>query len=82
MNNFIDEYIISQAKDFIDRYTTDILWFDGEWQRPASYYKTPEIVAYFYNRAKGKKEVVSNDRLGKGTREHHGDFYSRQLEPW
>ncbi len=90
VRNFIDELIVPQAKDFIDKYDPDILWFDGEWQRPAEYYRTPEIVAYFYNRARGRKEVVSNDRLGRGTREHHGDFYTSETdevvekmdEPW
>ncbi|MBD3288419.1 alpha-L-fucosidase, partial [candidate division KSB1 bacterium] len=80
VTDFINEYIVPQAKDFIDRYNPDILWFDGEWQRPASYYKTPEIVAYFYNQAEGAKEVVANDRLGKGTREHHGDFYTSETD--
>ncbi len=90
VTNFIDEYIVPQAKDFIDKYKPDILWFDGEWHRPANYYKTPEIVAYFYNQAEGKKEVLANDRMGKGTRNHHGDFYTsetdevvtRMSEPW
>ncbi|MCF8225137.1 MAG: alpha-L-fucosidase [Bacteroidales bacterium] len=90
VTDFIDELIVPQAKDFIDRYDPDILWFDGEWQRPASYYRTPEIVAYFYNWAEGRKEVVSNDRLGMGTRGEHGDFYTsetdevveRMNEPW
>jgi len=90
VNHFIDELIVPQAKDFIDTYDPDILWFDGEWQRPAEYYRTPEIVAYFYNRAEGRKEVVSNDRLGMGTREEHGDFYTSETdevvekmdEPW
>jgi alpha-L-fucosidase len=90
VRSFIDELIVPQAKDFIDRYDPDILWFDGEWQRPASYYRTPEIVAYFYNRAEGRKEVASNDRLGRGTRGVYGDFYTsetdevveRMDEPW
>jgi len=80
VRDFIDEYIVPQAKDFIDRYDPDILWFDGEWHRPATYYKTPDIVAYFYNRAAGRKEVVSNDRLGIGTREAHGDFYTSETD--
>ena len=80
VRNFIDEYTVPQAKEFIDRYDPDILWFDGEWQRPAAYYKTPEIVAYFYNKAEGRKEVVSNDRLGIGTREEHGDFYTSETD--
>ncbi len=80
VRSFINELIVPQAKDFIDKYDPDILWFDGEWQRPAGYYRTPEIVAYFYNRAEGRKEVVSNDRLGEGTREEHGDFYTSETD--
>ena len=78
--HFVDDYIVPQAKEFIDKYDPDILWFDGEWQRPAEYYKTPDIVAYFYNRAEGRKEVAANDRLGAGTREHHGDFYTSETD--
>lgn len=80
VTNFIDEYIVPQAKDFIDNYNPDILWFDGEWQRLSEYYKTPEIVAYFYNKNEGRKEVVSNDRLGSETREHNGDFHTSETD--
>jgi alpha-L-fucosidase len=78
--NFIDDYIVPQVKDYIDNYNPDILWFDGEWQRSAEYYRTPDIVAYFYNQAAGRKEVVSNDRMGQGTRRHHGDFYTSETD--
>lgn len=90
VKDFITQLIVPQAREFIDKYDPDILWFDGEWSRPAGYYRTPEIVAYFYNRAEGRKKVASNDRLGKGTREGHGDFYTSETdevverldEPW
>ncbi|MGC9343951.1 MAG: alpha-L-fucosidase, partial [Bacteroidales bacterium] len=80
VRNFIEDYIVPQAKEYIDEYDPDILWFDGEWQRPAEYYKTPEIVAYFYNQAEGRKDVAANDRLGRGTREEHGDFYTSETD--
>lgn len=80
VTNFIDEYIVPQAKDFIDQYNPDILWFDGEWQRSSAYYKTPEIVAYFYNKNDGNKEVATNDRLGGDTREKYGDFYTSETD--
>jgi len=78
--NFTDQYIIPQAKDFIDKYDPDILWFDGEWQRPATYYKTPALVAYFYNQAEGRKEVASNDRMGMETRRKYGDFFTSETD--
>jgi len=80
VQHFINDLILPQAKDFIDRYDPDILWFDGEWQRPAGYYRTPDIVAYFYNQAEGRKEVLSNDRLGQGTRGEYGDFYTSETD--
>ncbi len=78
--DFIDEYIIPQAKDYIDQYDPDMLWFDGEWQRPADYYRTPDIVAYFYNQAAGRKKVVANDRMGMETRRAHGDYYTSETD--
>ena len=80
VKNFIDDYIVPQAKDFIDKYDPDILWFDGEWKRSSDYYKTPDIVAYFYNKALGRKEVVANDRMGADTRKKHGDFYTSETD--
>lgn len=80
VRNFVDQYILPQAKEFIDKYDPDILWFDGEWKRPAAYYRTPEIVAYFYNKAEGRKEVVANDRLGMDGRKQHGDFYTSETD--
>lgn len=80
VRDFVRELIVPQAMEYIDKYDPDILWFDGEWQRPAEYYRTPDLVAYFYNKAGGRKEVVSNDRFGKDTRWKHGDFYTSETD--
>lgn len=76
--NFIDHYTVPLIKEFIDHYDPDILWYDAEWTKSAEYYKTPQLTAYFYNRA--KKEVAVNDRHGKGTRHHSGDFYTSEFD--
>lgn len=78
VRDFINDYIYPQVIEFIDKYDPDILWFDGEWDRPAEYYKTKEMVAHFYNHAEGRKEVAVNDRLGKGERDVHGDFFTSE----
>ncbi|MFC1558256.1 alpha-L-fucosidase [candidate division KSB1 bacterium] len=78
VGDFINEYIYPQAVSFIDKYDPDILWFDGEWSDTEDYYKTKDIVSYFYNNAEGRKEVVVNDRLGKGNRDVHGDFFTSE----
>jgi len=80
VTDFFEEYMLPQAKEFIDKYDPDLLWFDGEWHHSADFYKTPELVAYFYNKADGRKEVGTNDRMGKDTRKRHGDFYTSETD--
>ncbi|MEI7900599.1 MAG: alpha-L-fucosidase [bacterium] len=75
VRNCFRQYTTPLIKEAIDRFDPDGLWFDGEWTDPAESLDTRELAAYFYNKAAGRKEVTVNDRLGKGTRDHHGDYY-------
>ena len=78
--DFVRDYLVPQAKEFIDRYEPDILWFDGEWERPSDYFRTRDLAAYLYNRAEGRRTVVVNDRFGKESRRVHGDFYTSETD--
>jgi alpha-L-fucosidase len=80
-------------KELIDRTDPDILWFDGEWEAPAARWRSPEIAAYYYDRAAASgREVAINDRFGKDTRGKAGwgDYYTSeyhviegfQAHPW
>ena len=65
VRDFYDEYINPAAVEFFDKYDPDIFWGDGDWGGPdANGRKTRPMIAYFLNRAEGRKEVVFNDRLG------------------
>ena len=79
VRDFVQDYIVPQAKEFIVKYDPDILWFDGEWDLPVEQRGTREIVAYFYNHAEGRKPVAANDRIGADTRGKHGDFYTSEF---
>ncbi|MDR1381505.1 MAG: alpha-L-fucosidase, partial [Tannerella sp.] len=72
--DFFTDYLVPQAREFIDMYDPDILWFDGEWDSPMEELHTPDIISYFYNRAEGRKEVALNDRNGR-SRHKIGDFF-------
>jgi alpha-L-fucosidase len=74
VEDFFGDYIVPQAKEFINMYDPDILWFDGDWEMFAEEYRSPEIIAHFYNHACGRKEVALNDRNGR-TRFKIGDFF-------
>ena len=67
VKDFVCDYTVPQATDFIDRYDPDLLWYDGDWTSDATANGGYDIAAYFYNRAEGRKEVAVNDRYGFGT---------------
>ncbi|HZZ20530.1 MAG TPA: alpha-L-fucosidase, partial [Opitutaceae bacterium] len=74
VKDFIGDYIIPQANEFVDKYDPDILWLDGDWTAMAEEIGSPEIVSHFYNQAEGRKEVAANDRFGRFLRFNSGDF--------
>jgi alpha-L-fucosidase len=75
VENYYDQYMTPLVKEMIDRFDPDGLWQDGEWSTPSETLRSRELAAYFYNHAQGRKEVTVNDRYGKGTRNHHGDYF-------
>ncbi len=78
VHDYATEYLVPQAKEFIDKYDPDIIWYDGEWTTPAEQLHTYDISAYLYNKTEGRKEVAVNDRYGRGTRSKLGDFYTSE----
>ncbi|HXQ81238.1 MAG TPA: alpha-L-fucosidase [Opitutaceae bacterium] len=78
VRDFVADYIIPQATEFIDRYDPDILWLDGDWTTFAEELGSRQIVSYFYNQASGRKTVASNDRLGRFMRFNSGDFFTSE----
>lgn len=88
LRDFYNDLINPQAIEFIDKYDPDILWFDGDWVVGADERNSRAIVAYFYNRAQGRKEVVVNDRMGLSrlvptagqdpSAKPHGDYYTSE----
>ncbi|MDR9826058.1 alpha-L-fucosidase, partial [Vibrio sp. FNV 38] len=65
VKDFVRDYIGPQTTEFIDKYDPDIFWGDYDWMTPAESNGSYDIVAYLYNHAEGRKEVATNDRLGK-----------------
>lgn len=82
VKDYLKDYLIPQAAEFIDIYDPDILWYDGDWTTPVEELGTYEIAAYFYNQAEGRKEVAVNDRYGmvngKTLRNIRGDIFTSE----
>lgn len=76
--NYVDNHMIPQMKDLVMRYTPDIVWTDGEWDKPSKDWKSEEFLAWLYNESPVKQSVVVNDRWGSETRSKHGGVYTTE----
>ncbi|MCL5005677.1 MAG: alpha-L-fucosidase [Acidobacteria bacterium] len=75
---YVTEHMLPQMKDLVDRYHPSILWTDGEWEHPSSFWKSTQFLAWLYNDSPVKDEIVVNDRWGSETRGHDGGFYTSE----
>ncbi len=82
VDDYVDGFMVPQVRELIDLYTPDFIYFDGEWDHPPEFWKSRELVAYYYNQALYRgQDVLVNDRFGKypdgsSVRGHHGDVYN------
>ncbi|CAG9862030.1 unnamed protein product [Phyllotreta striolata] len=73
---FVDNKILPEMKELVEAYHPSIVWSDGDWEAPDTYWKSTEFLAWLYNDSPVKDYVVVNDRWGKGTNCQHGDIYT------
>ena len=79
--SYINNYMIPQFKDVVQKYRPDIIFSDGEWDRNSSEWKSEEFLAWLYNDSNAPKDVVVNDRWGGETRFKHGGYFSTEYDP-
>lgn len=79
---YVDDFMVPQIKELIDKFHPDYLCFDGEWDHGYTYWRSRQILAYYYNQAAQRgQEVIMNDRFGQkkdnvsDTRGVYGDFF-------
>lgn len=75
---YVDEHMIPQLKDLVMRYSPDLVWTDGEWEKPSKAWKSEEFLAWLFNESPVKNTVAVNDRWGSETRSKHGGFYTTE----
>jgi len=76
-----DEILIPQLKELVELYNPSLIFTDGgEWDFSEEYSQVKEFMAWLYNNAPNKDEVVINDRFCVGMPGNHGDYYSTEYK--
>jgi len=78
VKRYVEEHMLPQMKDLVERYKPSIVWPDGEWDHPSGVWRSTEFLAWLYNESPVKDEVVVDDRWGKDCRSKHGGFYTTE----
>jgi alpha-L-fucosidase len=80
-DKYVDDHLIPQLKELVMNYKPAVIFGDaGEWDRTAQEWKTIDFLAWLYNQAPNRDEVVVNDRFGKDMPGKHGDYYSSEYQ--
>jgi alpha-L-fucosidase len=80
-DKYTDEHMIPQLKELVLTYQPAAIFGDaGEWDKTAAEWKTIDFLAWLYNNAPNKDDVVVNDRFGKDMPGKHGDYFSSEYQ--
>lgn len=78
---YVDDHMIPQLEELVMTCRPAVIFGDaGEWDRTPEEWKTMDFLAWLYNHAPNKDEVVVNDRFCKDMPGRHGDYYSSEYE--
>ncbi|KAL1776575.1 tissue alpha-L-fucosidase [Sigmodon hispidus] len=82
-NGFKTQYFVGaktmpELYDLVNSYKPDLIWSDGEWECPDTYWNSTNFLAWLYNDSPVKDQVVVNDRWGQNCSCRHGGYYNCQ----
>ncbi|MGW8267575.1 MAG: alpha-L-fucosidase [Longimicrobiales bacterium] len=81
IDRYVDDHVLPQLRELVTRYQPAVIFADaGEWDENEAFWRTREFLAWLYNNAPNRDEVVVNDRWAKGMPGHHGDYYSSEYQ--
>lgn len=73
---YIEKKMMPEMRDMVLRYKPDLVWTDGDWDAPCSYWNCTQFLAWLYNDSPVRDTVVTNDRWGRDVRCKHGGFWT------
>ncbi|KAG4069724.1 hypothetical protein HA402_002303, partial [Bradysia odoriphaga] len=73
---FVEKKVMPELTELVMTYQPEIVWSDGEWEAPYSYWNATQFLAWLYNDSPVAETVISNDRWGEDTMCQHGGFFT------
>ena len=74
---YIREVMYPQFKQIVNDYQPAVIFSDGDWWMDDEKWETRPLLAWLFNHAPNKGEVVINDRWGK-VRGKHGGYFTTE----
>jgi len=75
-SHYVDNKMIPELVDIVNRYHPAVLWTDGDWEHDSPYWKSQQFLAWLYNESPSKEFVVTNDRWGHECRGNKGGYWT------
>ncbi|XP_069079558.1 tissue alpha-L-fucosidase [Pleurodeles waltl] len=74
--DFVKAKTMPELYDLVTKYLPDLIWSDGDWEGPDTYWNSTYFLSWLYNDSPVKDTVVVNDRWCQNCSCHHGGFYN------
>lgn len=80
-DEYVEKHLLPQLRELVETYQPALIFSDGgEWDGGEDYWQTKQFLAWLYNEAPNRDEVVVNDRWAKDMPGKHGDYFSSEYQ--